>query len=468
MRTLLGKHLILYLGTLIISFIFLGAALSQAIRAYFTNQRVNYLTDSGRRIAGLLDDFGGYGVFDEFWLNAQINAMYQYLDLRMIIIINRDFEALGGAAYLTEPEKPVYVKEMDPLRNGEPVVLEGSARHLFKESMLVVGYPHPSGTFSILIGSSIAELGNTISGMYRITFLCLAVTALFAFGLVYISSKSISRPLRQMNDAARVIADGAFDKRIPVTSRDEVGQLADRFNHMAGSLQAQEEIRRSFIANLSHDLRSPLTSIRGFLQAIRDGAAPPEKTPYYLDIVMDETERLIKLSNDLLDIRTAADSEIRINPAVYDINGMIRDTVMRFERRALDKGLTIRCRFAHEEDLVWADGDKIQRVLYNLLDNAVKFTPAQHGEIIVETTARNKKIAVAIQDNGRGVTEAEMKLIFDRFYKGDPSRGEDKDGSGLGLSIVKEFIQAHGENVTAVSPPEGGCVITFTLPAAPL
>ena len=466
MRTIFRKQLLLYLGTLIISFTFLGTALSQAIRVYFTSQRIAYLTDSGRRIADALEGFGPYGVFDRIWLETQMQAMHQYLDTRMMVIINNDYEVIGGSAYLAAPEQPVYAKEFEPLMDGQIVAVQGNINNLFKESLLIVGYPHPQGTFAILIGSSMAELEGTIYDMYRITFSCLIVTAVITFVLIHLSSRTISKPLRQMNEAARVIADGDFDKRIPVASKDEVGQLADRFNIMAESLQEQEKIRRAFIANLSHDLRSPLTSMRGFLQAIQDNTVPPEKQPYYLDIVMDETERLIKLSNDLLNIQMAQDADMTLTFSVFDLNELIRKTVMRFEQRALDKGLKIICRFAHDTDSVCADAGMIQRALYNLLDNAVKFSPVQTGEVVIDTTVTESKIAVGIKDNGPGIPEHQRKRIFDRFYKGDPSRGADKKGSGLGLSIVREFIRAHGGCVTVESPPGGGSLFVFTLPLA--
>lgn len=469
MKTIFGKQLLLYLGTLIISFVLLGAALSQAIRSYFKNQRVEYLTDSAARIAVSLENTVSYGVFDWYWLNTQVNAMQQYLNADLVVI-NKDYTVIEGSSYLTDATQTCYAKALEPLMEGQIVVLYGDLDGLFRESLLIVGYPLTAWNDvqygALLIGSSMKELDETVYGMYRITLLCLGVSAVFTFGLIYLTSRTISKPLKQMNAAARVIAGGDFEKRIPVRSRDEVGQLAERFNLMAEGLQEQERIRRAFIANLSHDIRSPLTSMRGFLQAIGDGTVPPEKQPYYLDIILDESERLIKLSNDLLDITRIQEADLQLNQTAFDINELIRRTVMRFEQRALDKGLRISCRFAHETDAVWADADKVQRVIYNLLDNAVKFTPDEAGEIVIETTVSSRKVKVGVQDNGRGIPESEQKRVFDRFYKGDASRGEDKKGSGLGLSIVKEFMRAHGEEVTLSGGPGEGTLITFTLPVA--
>jgi signal transduction histidine kinase len=286
------------------------------------------------------------------------------------------------------------------------------------------------------------------------------VVAVFAGALVYLSSRAVSKPLRRINEAACVIANGEFEKRIPVRSKDEVGQLAKQFNSMAESLQAQEKIRRAFIANLSHDLRSPLTSMRGFLQALQDGTIPGDKQPYYLNIILEESERLIKLSNNILDIHRV--QEISLDMTAFDINALIRNTIMHFEKHALDKKLLINCRFAHASDRVRADEEMIKRVIYNLLDNAVKFVD-ENGEITVETTVTGKRVTVSVADNGRGINADELKHVFDRFYKGDFSRGEDRMGSGLGLSIVKEFLKAHGESIQAESTAGKGSVFTFGL-----
>ncbi|MDR1665281.1 MAG: cell wall metabolism sensor histidine kinase WalK [Clostridiales bacterium] len=473
MRTIFGKQLLLYIGTLIISFVLLGALLAQVIRGYFTDRQVDFLADSAERVAESLENQTDYGILDYIRLNSQIIQARQYLQAN-VVIIDTDYIVLGadtGGAISVGAH--FYAGELEPLMNGtaenHSVVLYGNLNNLYHEPRLVVG--HAIRINSLLIGAvlmstSMAELEGAIDGMYHITFICLVLTALAACVPIYLSCRAITKPLRQMNEVAGIIAGGDFEKRIQVQSEDETGQLAQSFNHMAESLQAQEKIRRSFIANLSHDLRSPLTSMRGFLQAIDDGTVPPEKQPYYISIVKDETERLIKLSNDILDIHRIQESDIKPALSPININGLIRKTISLFEKQALDKRLKINCTFAHETDTVKADADMIQRVLYNLIDNAIKFTEEGTGVIQIETTTLpdGNKIRVCVQDNGRGMREEEQKRIFDRFYKGDASRGEDKRGSGLGLSIVKEFIRAHGESIDIESEPGKGSLFAFTLP----
>ena len=464
-----GKQLLLYLSTLVISFVFLGLVLTRAINGYLTDQRMASLTDSAQRVARSVESvFVSVYIFGDANLDplrlqiANINALLG----ASVVIVNVDRTVLNfGQPYSIILPPDEY---LETLLGGETVALSGSFHPTNPEPQLIAGHPIILGHSIIgaaLVSISMAELEDAIAGMYRITLISLFIAALLGSALIYLSSRAITRPLRQMNEAAGIIAGGVFEKRIPVRAKDEVGQLATQFNSMAESLHNQEKIRRSFIANLSHDIRSPLTSILGFLKAIQDGTVPAERQPYYLGIVLDETERLIKLSNDLLDIHRIQDTPLEMNITAFDINEVIRKTIMGFEQRATQKQITVTSRFAHATDIVLADEDKIQRCLYNLLDNAVKFTP-DVGAITVETTVIGKKVLVSVTDNGRGMTAEEQKHVFDRFFKSDPSRNEDKLGSGLGLSIVKEFIRAHGEIITVDSAPNKGSVFVFTLTGA--
>jgi len=426
------------------------------------------LTDSAVRVARSVES-----VVMNMWVFGDINLDPLALQIENI----NDLLDAGVSAMSTdfnflfsdlERGTTLPVTYLEAVLAGETVVFSGSFHPYNPEPLLIAGHPIMMGENimgAALVHISMAELEATIAGMYRITLISLLVSVLFGSVLIYMSSRAITRPLRQMNDAAGVIAGGIFENRIAVQSKDEVGQLATQFNTMAESLHVQEKIRRSFIANLSHDIRSPLTSMLGFMKAIQDGTAEPEQQPYYMSIVLDETERLIKLSNDLLDIHRLQDTEIELTKTVFDINNLIRKTIMGFEKRATEKKITITSRFAHASDIVLADEDKIQRCLHNLIDNAIKFTP-EVGEITVETTVIGKKVAVSVTDNGRGMDPEEQKHVFDRFFKGDQSRNEDKRGSGLGLSIAQEFIRAHGESISLESTPQKGSSFLFTLAAA--
>ena len=462
------KQLLLHLGTLAISFIILALVLTQGIRRFQTDRKVDELATLAQRVAVSMESlvrFGGWREIER--LTLEMWNINQYTGASVILIDgNWNYVASSGSGSI-DGDVHVYIQELLPLLHGETVVIWGTPDYPTIAQLLIVGYPfwvNDEFAGAALVGYYMADLENTISAMYRITFVALLGAGLFALILIYISSRTISRPLRQINEAASVIAGGDFDKRLPIRGKDEVGQLAREFNRMAESLQQQERIRREFIANLSHDMRSPLTSMHGFLTAISDGTIPPENQEYYLQIVKDESERLIRLSNNILDIHRIQDSQLEMKLTEFDINDLIRKTILGFQQRALDKRIMITSHFAHPSDTVLADEDKLRRVMYNLIDNAIKFTPDE-GEITIETTVDTStgKVTISVADTGRGMTEEELKRAFDRFYKGDPSRNEDKMGSGLGLSIVKEFIRAHGENIEVTCEPGAGCVFTFTL-----
>jgi signal transduction histidine kinase len=457
-----GKQLLFYLITLVISFTFLGLVLSHGLREFLTAQRANELSNLAQRVARNMENFYEYGMF--ITLGQEIRNIHSYTDAT-VIILDSNFNVLLNYGLPAGADARFYEAELAPVMVGESAAIFGTSNHPALQPLLLVAEPfwiRGEVAGAALVGVSMAELEAAVLEMYRIILIAMGVSAVLAFVLHFFSSRAISRPLRQINEAAGVIAGGDFDKRITVRGNDEVSRLAFQFNKMAESLQEQDRIRNAFISNLSHDIRSPLTSMRGFLTAIADGTVGAEEQPYYLGIILDESERLIKLSNDILDIQQAG--EVTLQKSVFDINDLIRKTILGFSRRALEKRLMITSRFEHTVDMVEADENQIRRVLYNLIDNAVKFTQ-EDGEIVVETTVKTT-VTVSVSDNGRGMTAEEQKYIFDRFYKGDISRGEDKMGSGLGLSIVKAFIRAHGETIEVESSIEKGSVFTFTLPKA--
>jgi signal transduction histidine kinase len=461
------------MGVILITFAILGVVLSQAFTNYFTKEKEESLKRQGEKISeqyirvasGRIMDVDLYQLYNQFQvINEYLDASFILVDTGFNIIdvsadINRDY--IGQRL-----ESEVFI----PVLEGKVVTTQGTIDGLFNEPVLTVCYPIVSDNTvlcAILMNSSVPELQSAINEAYKIGLWCLAASGVLAFALIFLSSKTMAKPLREMNEAAKVIASGDFEKRIETKSRDEVGQLAKSLNYMAESLNKQEIARREFIANVSHDFRSPLTSIRGFLQAIEDGTAPPEKRSHYIGIVLDETERLSSLAEDILTLNKINYANTELDYEDFDINELIRNTVNRFEQRVKSKKIIMKILLAEKSTYVHADFEKIARVLYNLIDNAVKFTQAE-GEINIETSLQKSKdvnavLTLSVRDNGPGIPEEDRARVFERFYKADLSRGEDKKGSGLGLSIAKEFIKAHGESISLTCEPGGGCNFKFTL-----
>lgn len=283
--------------------------------------------------------------------------------------------------------------------------------------------------------------------------------------MIYIFSLRLSRPLKQIKNAAARISNGEFEKRVSIKSRDEIGELARAFNHMASALENIENMRRAFVANVSHELRTPMTSIRGFIEGILDGTIPAEKHDHYLAIVREETNRLNRLVNDLLDLAKMESGEMKLSFTDFDINELIRKCVIKLETLLLEKNLTVDADFEEEDLMVNGDPDAIERVLYNLMHNAIKFTPAG-GKISIITRCSRDTAEVTVKDTGIGIEKSELEMIWDRFYKSDKSRSRDKTGTGLGLAIVRNLINEHGQSIRAESKLGEGAAFTFTIAKA--
>lgn len=276
-------------------------------------------------------------------------------------------------------------------------------------------------------------------------------------------SRTIYTVFNSFKIAAQQIAGGNFSARVVDRNfSNEASNLSTNFNYMAGKLEDFETQRNAFIANVSHDFRSPLTSIRGYAQAMSDGTIPPHKQARYLQVIIDETDRLTKLTNDILLLSTMEDNVYALSWEDFNLNEAIRNLLLPFDQKLLDKKIKLHFLPCKEDLIVHADFAQISRVFINLMDNAIKF--CRSGDEIEVTSAFNKsKAIVSIRDTGPGISEKELTSIWSRFHKADTSRGQDKAGIGLGLSIVREIIKAHDETIEVYSQLGKGTTFVFTL-----
>jgi signal transduction histidine kinase len=272
-------------------------------------------------------------------------------------------------------------------------------------------------------------------------------------------------PVAKLKKAAIEYAKKNYKYKAP-RFRAEYRDISEAMRVTAEEVGRLEEYQKKFIGNVSHDFRSPLTSIKGYLEAIKDGTIPMESAGRYLDIILFETERLTKLTEDLLSL-SRMDNNDTLDITVFDINEVIKKTAASFEGTCTKKRITIELQFCDPEVLISADMGRIQQVLYNLLDNAIKFSN-QDSTITISVNIKASKVFVSVKDSGIGIPKDAQKKVFERFYKTDASRGKDKRGTGLGLAIVKEIIDAHGENITLVSTEGVGTEFTFSMPLAEL
>lgn len=296
----------------------------------------------------------------------------------------------------------------------------------------------------------------------NIAYLIFQPVLLLVFLLIY---RMTAVPVKRMAEAAKNFSRGNFKEPLKLKTSEEYRELGNTIQYMGDKLKNADDAQRKFVSNVSHDFRSPLTSIKGYIEAIKDGTIPQEMQEKYLDIVIFETERLTKLTSNLLELNSFDDNGVILHKTEFDINQMIKQIGLSFEGTFKKKKLVLNLVFSEKEQFVKADMDKIQQVLYNLIDNAVKFS-SQESSIRVTTEEKGNKVMIAVKDNGVGIPKENLNRIWERFYKTDSSRGRDKKGTGLGLSIVKEIITAHEENISVVSTEGVGTEFIFSLPRA--
>mgnify|MGYP004609203083 FL=1 len=317
----------------------------------------------------------------------------------------------------------------------------------------------------VVIHYPMSSLVASCNSLLNISYLMLIILFLLSLIILIFFTEMVYLPLRKITEATEQYASGNMHYEFQIDSEDEIGYLGATLTYMASEIARAEDDQKKFVANVSHDFRSPLTSIKGYLEAMLDGTIPPELHEKYLTIVLNETERLTKLTGSLLALNNLNTKGMMLDKSTFDINKIIRNTATSFEGTCQHKAIAIELILTGDELFVTADVGKIQQVLYNLLDNAIKFS---HPDSIIkiETTEKHNKVFVSVKDSGIGIPKDDLKLIWDRFYKSDLSRGKDKKGTGLGLSITKEIIRAHGEHINVISTEGVGSEFIFSLPIA--
>ena len=267
--------------------------------------------------------------------------------------------------------------------------------------------------------------------------------------IIFLISRRITDSIKTLCSVAREYAQGRFNIRIKVNGQDEITELSRAFNNMASGLAQLEENRNTFIANVSHDLRTPMTTISGFVDGILDGTIPPEEQQRYLQTISSEVRRLSRLVNTLLEI-SRLESGKGMKTLDFNVTETARQILISLMGKIDSKGLEVEFEGGDDDVFVLADPDTIHQVLYNLLDNAIKFTQ-EKGTISISITSKGKKALIKVRNTGEGIPEEELSHIFERFYKSDRSRGLDKTGTGLGLYIVKTILEKHGEEISVES-----------------
>ena len=410
--------------------------------------------------------YSGYMKLPE--LHRHIETLSNYMNTRIrvvgttgrIIIDSEDSQVLSGNTG---------IEGFDISDFGSRYYMVNDFYHTFSEDYLTV-FATVTSSYKVrgyvLIHKPLSDIYASSNQLLNVVHLTSLFIFLLAFIILLLFSLLVYRPLRKITSVAAAYLNGDFSRKIDIHSRDELGYLAEAFDYMANELNTLEDDQRKFVSNVSHDFRSPLTSIKGYVEAILDGTIPHDMQDKYLNIILFETERLNKLTSSLLELnKYGSHGKTILYISNFDINYIIRMTALTFEGTCKEKHISIELILSGQKLYVTADLAKIQQVIYNLTDNAIKFSHPD-SFIAIETTEKNEKVFVSVKDSGIGIPKENLKKIWERFYKTDVSRGKDKRGTGLGLSIVREIIQAHNENINVISTEGVGTEFIFTLSLA--
>ena len=397
-------------------------------------------------------------------VQAQMEALSSYMNTE-IWILNPSGRMVVNSKQAPNPEQETYVEDFDSTITAGNYYTTGTFFDSFENDVLSVIAPITSD-FKIrgyvVIHLPMDSIRADADSMLNISYMLLIILIVLSMIILLFFTEYVYRPLRRIIAAAEQYALGNMHYPISIEREDELGYLSASLGYMAETIARAEDDQKKFIANVSHDFRSPLTSMRGFLEAMLDGTIPPDRYEHYLKVVLGETERLTKLTNGLLTLNNLNTGGILLQRTDFDINAVIRSVGASFEQTCRDRRIRIQLVLTGRILYVNADLEKIQQVLYNLVDNAIKFSRPD-SEITIDTTEKGDTVFVSVRDNGIGIPKEDQSLIWDRFYKTDLSRGKDKKGTGLGLSIVREIIRAHNENINLVSTEGVGSTFTFTL-----
>ena len=464
-KTLYLKFLLAYLIFGIFGLVILATFVPSMTMEHLIREKANSLYSEATLIA---NTYARNLYNSEISLEAvkdQLDALALYLD-SSVQIINPSGRLILDTNMPIDVENEVIIQAFDPTVTGVSFYVIDNFFDTYPQDVLSVIAPITANYMVkgyVAIHMEMSSINESCNNLLNISYVTLIILFLLSLIILIFFTEIVYLPLRKITYATEQYATGNMHYEFTLDSEDEIGYLAACLSYMASEIARSEDDQKKFVANVSHDFRSPLTSIQGYLEAMLDGTIPPELYENYLNIVLNETQRLTKLTNGLLTLNNLNTRGMLLDITDFDINQVIRSTAASFEGTCLKKSIAIELILTDDIMYVTADMSKIQQVLYNLIDNAIKFS--HHNSVIkVETTERKNKLFVSVKDTGIGIPKEDLKLIWDRFYKSDLSRGKDKKGTGLGLSITKEIIHSHNEHINVISTPGEGTEFIFSLP----
>jgi signal transduction histidine kinase len=484
LNTLYRRQFALMAGMILISFALLGAAFITLSYQYIVRERESTLTRNAQSVAEYTSQaltrpeiLGGGLSSDKYEL--YVKSVADVADAYVLICYPSDTVVISSGGELTYSilGRQLPADVVQQVSAAGSYVAMTTLGGIFPETRLVAAKPimvqamTANGSFiqqqlgTALVVAEAGSINSLWKAFANIFFFTSVVVLCIAFITTSVTSLRQTKPLKEMALAARRFGHGEFNIRVEVGGRqDEVGDLAAAFNAMADSLAMAESKRSEFVANISHELKTPMTTIAGFADGILDGTIPPEKEIDALQTISSETRRLSRLVRRMLDLSRLQSAEYVTGQEQFDVSELLVRVLVSLETKINARGLDVETRLPDDPVLVWGDPDAITQVCYNLLDNAIKFS-AQQGVITLTVAPKGGKAHVSVRNQGETIPTQELSLLFDRFHKSDKSRSEDREGVGLGLYIVKTILNNHKENI-GVTSENGVTEFTFTLTLA--
>ncbi len=474
-KTLFSRMLITYLAVTLLLLTLLGVILGGMFRSQYIGEKESELRREAAEINAIV-------------LEKYIDPQKRSVARDQLETIVRKYDTLLqlyftdetlGKYMLMDEESSVKwgaLANLDMTAAAAALLASGGESVSIGEYALVLDVPTMTLKRAIVDGSGnaigsmflhvdMSRTNDAIRQVYLDVLLSALVAVILAFLAVTYITNRMTRPIIEMNNAVKRFSAGEFGARVKVAGSDEVSQLGESFNEMADEINALEQSRRSFVANVSHELRSPLTSMRGFLEAMQDGTIPAEEQGKYLGVVIGECRRMANMVNDLLDLARIESGTYELKLEPFDINELMIRTLLTFEARINANHIEVVMDFDADRTLVEADSSQIAQVIRNLVDNAIKFSP-EGGRLTLRIRTMRTSVEIGVKDEGEGIREEDIPYVFDRFFKGEKAHTPAGSSSGLGLSIVKRIVEQHGREISVQSRPGEGALFTFTLKLA--
>ena len=455
-RSIFSRIFSINLAIIMLSVFVIALMQTLLITQFMHRERTAVLEESAKKIAAFIE--GGtsaehLGNFLYGFSNSTKNNILIVSTNGEVLLASTPDDLYNKSVLKIEKE---YLE--DVLKNNKKII-KGTLGSTFKSEMFTIQVPILTKDTervvgAILISAPAPRMTRTQFQLYKILGLPFCIVILISVVVSFALSRRISRPIKKIGQAARQFGQGDFSNRVELdVGADniiEISELTKNFNDMAYSLEKADDIRNNFLSDVAHELRTPMTTISGFVDGILDGTIPPERQGDYLTIVRDEVARLSGLVNSFLKLTRFETSNQNLELTNFDICETLRRTLVGFENNIEEKNLNVELNLQEETCMVRADMNTVRQVLTNLIENAIKFT--NHGGLLkVSLASERSEVRISVYNTGCGISDEDKQMIFERFYKADKSRSLNREGTGIGLYIVKDILSRHGKSISVQS-----------------